>query len=316
MDESSLRAQLAALQALRSSLHSSFRFWEWIVVGGIVIELVVLVKEHWDGWSAYHRATIRLPEKPNTLLFGLGVLGVAMVAGGISKELGIDSRIEKVETQIRGVNEQLYGAVSQRVGNVSEEADAIQKRLDAASDQLNALEGDIVVQGPRWNILKVRREEFVKALKPLAGQKVTIEWCGSLFSSAPETYETWHLLWMILSDKTSTGAGWETKGASWFSCPPNGPMPFGGNIVITSSDANNGVKEAANVLSDALNKIGIITNRNEIRANEVGPDTFKSPVFFGPDSPWELAAKDPTSVILFVGPSAPNATAGQKQRHK
>lgn len=112
MDESSLRAQLARLEVSRTSLHSSFRRWEWIVVAGIVLELVVLVKEYWDGWRAYHRATIRLPEKPNTLLFGLGVLGVAMVAGGISKELGIDSQIEGVETQIRGVNEQLFGIVS------------------------------------------------------------------------------------------------------------------------------------------------------------------------------------------------------------
>lgn len=132
MDESSLRAQLARLEASRSSLHSSFRRWEWIVVAGIVLELLVLIKEYWDGWRAYHRATIRLPEKPSTLLFGLGVLGVTMVAGGISKELGIDSQIEKVETQIRGVNEQLFGIVSKEAESASTKSQLAQDKSGEA----------------------------------------------------------------------------------------------------------------------------------------------------------------------------------------
>lgn len=135
MDEPSLRAQLATLEASRSSLHSSFRHWEWIVVAGIVLELVVLVKEYCDGWRAYHRATIRLPEKPNTLLFALGVLGISMVAGGISKELGIDSQIERVETQIRGVNEQLFGIVSQEAQEAALVSSAAKSDANTAHDE-------------------------------------------------------------------------------------------------------------------------------------------------------------------------------------
>jgi hypothetical protein len=109
MDESTLRSKLSQLEGLRSSLHSSFRFWDWVVVVGVAFEFVVLAAEYWNEWHAFRRATIRSPEKPRIWLFVVGLCAVAMVAGGITKELGIDSQIESVETQIRGVNEQLLG---------------------------------------------------------------------------------------------------------------------------------------------------------------------------------------------------------------
>jgi hypothetical protein len=109
MVEASLRAKLGQLEGLRSSLHSLFRFWDWVVVAGVAVEFVVLVAEYWGELQAFWRATIRSPEKPRTWLFVVGFCGIAMVAGGITKELGIDSQIESVETQIRGVNEQLLG---------------------------------------------------------------------------------------------------------------------------------------------------------------------------------------------------------------
>jgi len=101
MDESSLRTQLNNLEALRSSLHASFRFWDWVVVAGVALEFIVLAVEYLDEWHAFWRGTIRSPEKPKTWLFLVGFCGVAMVAGGIAKELKIDSKIEEVETQIR-----------------------------------------------------------------------------------------------------------------------------------------------------------------------------------------------------------------------
>jgi len=119
MDESSLRTQLNNLEALRSSLHSSFRFWDWVVVAGVALEFIVLIVEYCDEWCAFWRATIRAPEKPKTWLFLIGFGGIAMVAGGIAKELHIDSQIEGVETQIRGVNEQLFGIVSKEAESAS-----------------------------------------------------------------------------------------------------------------------------------------------------------------------------------------------------
>lgn len=148
MDESSLRARLNQLEGVRSSLHSWFRFWDWVVVVGVALEFIGLVTEYWGDWQAFRRATIRSPEEPRTWLFIVGICGIAMVAGGITRELGINSQIESVETQIRGANEQLFGIVSRESERAAlsaktahEEADAARVEADAVSakaGQINA----------------------------------------------------------------------------------------------------------------------------------------------------------------------------------
>lgn len=133
MDEVTLRSllsRLEALETLRASLHSSLRFWEWVVVIGVVIELIVVIKEYRDDLHEFRRGVIIPPEKPSILLLALGLLGAGMVAFGISKELLVDAKIEGIETQIRGVNEQLFGIVKQS----AEEAQNISgKALDKSS---------------------------------------------------------------------------------------------------------------------------------------------------------------------------------------
>ena len=143
MDESSLRAQLNYLDALRSSLHSSFRFWDWVVVAGVALEFVVLAVEYCDEWRAFWRATIRSPEKPKTSLFLVGFCGIAMVAGGIAKELRIDSQIEGVETNIRGINEQLFGIVSKEAQDAASASKKAQEQSRAANDVADEAKGKI-----------------------------------------------------------------------------------------------------------------------------------------------------------------------------
>src|SRR5271169_5684386 len=105
MDESALRSQLNELEKLRSLLHSSFRFWEWMVVAGLLIDAIVILKEFWDDWEDFQRGIVHPPERPSVLLLVLALLRTGLITFGISEELAIDSRIEGVETQIRGVNE-------------------------------------------------------------------------------------------------------------------------------------------------------------------------------------------------------------------
>lgn len=128
MDESALRTQLNNLETARSSLHGWMHFWEWVVLIGITLEFVVLVVEYCDERHEFLLSLIRFPEKPEkprSLLYAVAFLGVAMVAGGITKQLGIDSRIEHIETQIRAIDEQLFGMVSkeaERAASASETA--------------------------------------------------------------------------------------------------------------------------------------------------------------------------------------------------
>jgi integrase len=61
---------------------------------------------------------------------------------------------------------------------VTSEATAIQRRLGKASTKLTALEEEILLQGPRWGLLKRGGNAFIEALKPFAGQKATVVICG------------------------------------------------------------------------------------------------------------------------------------------
>ncbi len=165
MDELTLRTQLNSLEALRSSLHSSLRFWEWMVVVGLIIDLIVIAKEFWDGWQDSRQGVIHPPARPSVWLLVLSLFGTGLIAFGIARELSVDSKIEGVETRVRGVNEQLFGIVSTEAENaatssetarneadaVDSEAHAIRGRLDGASRQLSEIESDVLAEGPRWD---------------------------------------------------------------------------------------------------------------------------------------------------------------------
>jgi hypothetical protein len=60
----------------------------------------------------------------------VGFCGIALVAGGISRELRIDSRIEGIENQIRAVNEQLFGTVSEQAENAESSPKIARKQAD------------------------------------------------------------------------------------------------------------------------------------------------------------------------------------------
>lgn len=62
MDESALRNQLNNLETVRSSLHWWIHFWEWVVVAGVVLEVVVLAVEYRDELQAFRN---RQPHRGN-----------------------------------------------------------------------------------------------------------------------------------------------------------------------------------------------------------------------------------------------------------
>jgi hypothetical protein len=99
------------------------------------------------------------------------------------------------------------------------------------------------------------------------------------------------------------GAGWDAKPQAWNSCPINGPFTFGDNMVLVSSVANGAVKRASTVLSGVLNKLEISTSKNDVAPSDIGPNSFTGKVF-GSGSPWDLAARDPTLIVLLIGPNS------------
>lgn len=240
-------------------------------------------------------------------------IGSILVVLGIAGEFVFEGRAFIVEDRQEDQARKIVGSLQEQANAVSKEedglkkqldaaskeSDALQKRLDNASAQLGGLENDVLLQGPRWKLFDVGKNQFVEALKPFPRQKLSLVICGTLINPPPgDQYRLMMDMWESFSGRS--GAGWNVEPVQWSSCPANGPFPFGGNMVLISAVANDPVKRAATALSDTLNKLTISTSKNEVTLGDVGPNSFIGRVF-GTGSPWDLAAKDPTSIVLFIG---------------
>jgi hypothetical protein len=321
MDESALRSALASLNDCGSSLHRELWAWTFLVALGVVLEIVFVIWEYIEDLHDFRRSIVHPPDRPNLSLFVLGFIGAALVAVGVSGEIHAESKIATLETCIRKGNDALSLLLSREAGDVEKsaklaheeadtvklEADTIQKRLDKALAQLKGVEKDVSIQGPRWKLLDAGKDEFIRELKPFAGagQKIIIAYCGTLLSTPPEQFRLTMDATELFSGRL--GAGWSAEPRGWSSCPPNGPFNFGGNMVLVSTAASDAVKRAATALSDVLNKLEINTSKiNEVPPAVVEPNGFIGKVF-GSESPWGFAVKDPTSIVLFIGPNSQQA---------
>lgn len=304
MDESALRGQLSNLETLRSSLHSWLHFWEWIVVVGLVIDLIVIVREFWDGWQNFKRGTIRSPERPSVLLLVLGLLGSGVVVIGISRELSVDSRMEAVETTIRGVNEELFGMVSEEASKahqqaeaVSKETDDIHKRLITASAELTTIERAVRAQGPRWTVLANNANQFIRVLKPFSGSRITVLTCGRGVSPIEQLGTEQRLLNLLGKPGPNyTAANWETDYNRWGECADTSSN---GLEMCISGSASASLKKAAEALRDDLLSLDIAAS-----VHVVPPEQEHFWSASGADSPEARAARDPSTIFLLVAPSA------------
>jgi hypothetical protein len=215
-----------------------------------------------------------------------------------------ESKAESAVSDFQKANRQL--------GEIDRKAGAISGRLDVASANLDRLVGTVQQQGPRWKLLESGKSEVIKELKPLGGQKVFIVYCGWELSAPWEPEQLAGGLTFLFNEDLKSG--WHGDLTSWRSCPPNGPFDAVGNMIFVSAEAPEPTKRAARTLSVSLNKIGIDTGELQ----EVQMQTAQvTSVLFGPGSPWELAVKNPSSIVLFVGtnpmqgPRPPNNTANK-----
>ncbi len=210
-------------------------------------------------------------------------------------------------------------AAKQRADAVENQADALRLRLGRASGKLDAIEQDILAQGPRWRLLERGKDVFIKALKPFAGQRVTVVVCGN---DDDERFQLEQLIMNMFSE-----AGWDSPGyARWAGCPNIVP---GGNeiffVAATDDSAEwagmpaqqwlkqeggrfNVSHDAVNTLCDVLYKLRIFTLawREKPLPVEVGIQHARR--FFGfnaPGGPAEMAYKDPGRIFLLIRPSTP-----------
>ena len=333
MDESTLRALIANLEASGSSAHWWLEFCTALVVLGVVFEVIFIIWEYVDELHDFRRGIVHPPERPNILLFALGLLGAGLVAIGVAGEFRFESKIERIETDIRKANDDLFLLLSKEAGDaaksaktaraeadvVGKKADALDIRLGNAAIKLGDIEIDTLAEGPRWRLLERGEAVLINALKQFAGQRVTVVACGN---GDPEREGLEQLLLNVFPK-----AGWISPGyARWGGCPN---MLSGGNeiyVVAPTDDSTewaglpaqqwikvqcgrfNISHDAINTLCDVLHELRIstIAFREKSLPNDVGIQYAR--LFFAtgtPDSPAELAYKDPGRIFLLIGPNAP-----------
>ncbi|HEY6765452.1 MAG TPA: hypothetical protein VI386_11815 [Candidatus Sulfotelmatobacter sp.] len=119
---------------------------------------------------------------------------------------------------------------------------------------------------------------------------------------------------MYLAAQDNKSAGWKLNGMrTWDNCSGGGATSGGGNLILVADTASEKVQKAAEALDDALNAIELSTIQTQADSSQKALLFFLET--FGPGSPSELAAKDPTTVVLLIGENPLFDISGWKQRH-
>jgi hypothetical protein len=307
MDTSALRNQLNNLLARQASLHSWSRACEWVVVVGVIFEFIVLTVEYREELLKFKLAVVRLPEKPNLWLYIVAFLGVAMVAGGITRQLRIDNCLTTVESQIRQVNDKLLGTVSNEADKLQAQTDDIESRIQSASTKMSGIEKDIAAQGPRAKLLAQAAPTLARELAKFSGQRIELFVCGQQGVAEQETLDAWGVIANILDSDTVAGV----TGARWKLVPTN--LNFANNCgaarglgqgigVMVNKRAPSRVIEAAKALGEGLAKALPPSSNKPL--GFIDPDSAKMMVDRGyqaKDAPWTIVAFDPDLITVLIG---------------
>jgi hypothetical protein len=321
-------------ESIKSNLEKVRDWYFWLLVISTVVVFVGVVLEEAEGWMSYLKSV--LPLQPITeyrLTKKLATLGWIFICAGVMGEGVFEVLVAKADSAIHSFDEALLDEARKEAGSAAksaktahEEADAVDReskdlktRLDAASRQLADAEQDILAEGPRWRILKRGEDEFIKSLKPFAGQRLTVVICGN------ENTEQWQFEQLLMDMLRK--AKWDAPGyTNWAGCPN---MLGAGNLmyfVATTDDSPewaglppqqwlkvncgrfNISHDAFNTLCDALYRLRIVTSafRERPLPKEVGVQNARS--FFGfnvPNGPAEMAYTDPGRVFILIGAAEP-----------
>jgi hypothetical protein len=295
------------------------RWFRWLI-GSTVLVAIGCAMEIWEASVEVLQWTWQRRDKPfqedgKRLSILMSVIGLVFVIVGVALEGYFEARQAASETAIREYDEKALAAATREAGSAKASAeaaaiaasvaqfsvyaveartDAINTRLDEASAKVGTIEHTVRLQGPRWKIIEARSPEFVRRLKPFAGQKVLAMYCGHWPEEAARTAD---LLTRFLRnvDEKPPGAGWLIDIKTWGMCQQG--SSFGpGIFVVTSTAANSRVQDAAKALAETLTRMDIFA-----LSMPVDPQRLEVFKMSGPDSPWENAIKDPSLVVVVVG---------------
>jgi len=319
---------LANNRALRWSLASFvssplIRFWNSLTAlqaAAVISTLVLMIGAGVEYWyklkflaflllkwilrksTPFDRCALRrlLLHSVGPILVVLGIAGEFIFEG---RTFIVEDREEEQARNIVGSLEEQAESAQKSLGVIEDQENAAKKendeliiRLAKATEQLEVLESHVRVQGPRWQLLEDGKETFVNALKPFAGQRLTIVRCG--LTSSSEQYETEQSLINLLgNDGTRKDrAGWAMDHPGYMKWPDCSYMTSSGLEIVWNESASRTVKDASKALTSELKKL-------EIYAWGHGIQSAQRQLFLtnlGADSPEIKAIDDPSGIFLVV----------------
>lgn len=312
-----LRSSISAIESLSSSLESWLYFWVSLVVLGVAIEIAVVVLDYREELEDFHRGTIRSPEKPRRLKFGVEFFAATLVVIGVAGELAIDVRAGTLQTKLRSKNEELIQLLEGAAGKALSDAVEVGINLELekqktarfekeAGEARLALETRVTGQGPRYLLLRGAASKLAKELSRFHEQRAALLVCG-IYKSERETLETWGSLANILGPDTINGvkgAGWKMVRGNpiWDKCF----LSMQGVAVMVSSDSPKTTRDAAEALSRLIDSVVPPYNKNPtildpawIRQKMAGGISLDK------DDPQRLAVENPDMIVVFVGEHPP-----------
>jgi hypothetical protein len=160
MDESALKTLIESLEAHRTALDWWLSFWTWLVVIGVVLEVVFVIRTYLKEREDWARGNVHAPDRPSKRWLFLELAGVALVALGVAGELSVDAKIGVLETQIRGANDKRTVLLESESGDAKTSADGALAALKEANKQLDEIDRKTNAAGLKADAVSQKAEQI------------------------------------------------------------------------------------------------------------------------------------------------------------
>jgi|SRR5579872_3425670 len=193
---------------------------------------------------------------------------------------------------------------------VGRKADALDIQLGSASEKLHNIESNTLALSPRWRLLQIGENTFIEALKPFAGQRITVVRCGNEDREQFDFEDALAQVWPKV--------GWTTGFVLEEQCPVIGwnEIHFvtnAGNFAERWAGSpaeqwakpacGNKDKTAGDALCNVLNRLKIRTIAWEERPTPGGARNAQQVLILGNEA--EMALKDPDTIFFLIGHDVP-----------
>lgn len=132
MDESTLKTLISTLQSSRDSLNFWLNLCSFLVVVGVVAEILFVFRIYREEIRAWRRGIVSPPDRPSRLWLIMELLGVLLVSIGVAGEFAVDVKAGSLDTQIREANSKLVLFLEQHINGIAESAKAAADSADRA----------------------------------------------------------------------------------------------------------------------------------------------------------------------------------------